>query len=157
MTNLNFQETDSEGFRKELIKHLDQIPKPAPIENEAQMNRAARDLTAAIQATIATCVKRTKPRPDAERWWNGDHKKIWKKLNRLRTDSYRHRAITDHKAHQELRTLSNHYGEEIVRAKRQHWSDYLEEMKANEIWNASKYLRARWGIEVAHASQPSRS
>ena len=112
-----------------------------PIQEAAQIDHVAGNLTTAIQVTIAICVKRTKPRLDAKRWWNSDLKRIRKKLNRLRADSYKYRALTNHTVHQELCTLSSHYGDEIIRAKRQHWSDYLEEMTANEIWNANKYLR----------------
>ena len=113
----NFRNVDWEQFRKELTTSLGQIPKPAPIASEAQLEQAAANLTAAIQSIIAVCVKRTKPRPDAKRWWNSDLKEMRKRINRLRSISYRYRALTTHTVHQELRALSNHYGDEIIQAK----------------------------------------
>ena len=140
-TNLNFRDTDWDQYRKELAKNLGCLPKPAPITTEEQIDRAASSLSTAIQSATTSCVKHAKPRPDAKRWWNSDLKKLQKRINRPRTDSYKFRALTDHPVHRELRELSNHYGDKIIHAKCQHWADYLEEMKANEIWNANKYLR----------------
>ena len=64
-----------------------------------------------------------------------------KELNRLRATSYHNRVLTDHASHRKMRDFSNRYGKEIQTAKRQHWSDYLEEMDANDIWTANRYLR----------------
>ena len=55
--------------------------------------------------------------------------------------SYRHRALADHFSHEELRIKSNQYGEAIIQAKRQHWTNYLEEMTAADIWTANKFIR----------------
>ena len=63
------------------------------------------------------------------------------KKKRIRANSYRNRAIANHPSHSELKTKSNEYGEEIIKAKRSHWSNYLEDMTANEIWTANKYIR----------------
>jgi len=63
-----------------------------------------------------------------------------KELNRIRADSYRNRALTDHTSHKEL-MKSNTYGEAILLAKKQHWENYLEEMTSDEIWTANKYLK----------------
>jgi len=63
-----------------------------------------------------------------------------KELNRIRADSYRNRALTDHSSHKELKKKSNTYGEAILLAKKQHWENYLEEMTSDEIWTANKYL-----------------
>ena len=141
LANLNFRDVDWDLFRKELIGTLGLIPKPAPIVDGEELDRAAADLTTAIQSATKACVKRVKPRPDAKRWWNNDLRKLRKRINRLRAVSFRNRALTNHTVHRELRALSNRYGDEILSAKRQHWSDYLEDMSANEIWNANRYLR----------------
>jgi hypothetical protein len=63
-----------------------------------------------------------------------------KELNRLRSQSYNYRAIANHPSHRELRRKSRTYGSAIISAKRTHWSDYLEEMTADDIWTANKYL-----------------
>jgi ribonuclease HI/exonuclease III len=138
--NLNFRDVDWEVFHSTLKNALNDIPKPVPISTEDQLSRAAEDLTNTLRTTIGTCVKRSKPRPDAKRWWNRDLKKRRKELRKLRADSYRFRTLTDHPVHKERRELSNKYGNEIQIAKRQHWANYLEEMGANDIWTANKYL-----------------
>jgi ribonuclease HI/exonuclease III len=140
-TNYNFRDVDWDIFRRTLKENMDLIPHAAAITTETQLTQAAEDLTNAIHLTIQSCIRRSKPRPDTKRWWNSDLRKSRKGLNKLRTISYRNRTITDHPAHQELRTRSNKYGEDILQAKRQHWSDYLEDMDASGIWTANKYLR----------------
>ena len=83
----------------------------------------------------------TKPRPDAKRWWNGELKRARKELNRIRTASFLFRALADHPSHEELRFKSRRYGELIVQAKHQHWTTYLEEMTAADVWTANKFIR----------------
>ena len=95
----------------------------------------------AIQKSIQENIVKTKPRPDSKRWWNGDLKKMRKGLNRIRYSSFRNRALADHPSHEELRIKSSQYGEAIIQAKRQHWSNYLEEMSAADIWTANKFIR----------------
>ena len=58
----------------------------------------------AIQEMIQENVIKTKPRPDTKRWWNGDLRKVKKDLNRLKSVSFRNRAVADHFSHEELRT-----------------------------------------------------
>ena len=86
-------------------------------------------------------VAKTKPRPDAKRWWNGDLRKRKKDLNRLSAQSYRYRALADHPSHAELKAKNTQYGDAIIQAKRQHWINYLEEMTAADIWTANKYIK----------------
>jgi hypothetical protein len=139
--SFNFRETDWEEFRTKLKPRLQFSPDKPVINNREELNAAVSDLTQALQETIQEVVKRSKPRPDAKRWWNGELVKMRKELNRLRADSYRFRAIADHPSHSDLKTKSNIYGEAIIQAKRSHWSNYLEEMTTNEIWTANKYIR----------------
>ena len=60
-----------------------------------------------------------------------------KRLKKLRAASFRNR-LTDHLSHSEV---SNRYGEEVLAAKRQHWTSYLEDMSVSDIWTANRYLR----------------
>jgi hypothetical protein len=102
---------------------------------------AVEDLTQALQETIQEVVKRSKPRPYSKRWWNGDLIKMRKALYMLRADPYRFVAFANHLSHRELKIESNKYGKAIVQAKRSHWTNYLEEMSANKIWTANKYIK----------------
>ena len=137
----NFREADWDKFRRKLTTKLGAIPEDPIIHTPEQLAQAVDHLTLAIQTSIQEEIPITKPRPDSKRWWNGDLKRMRKDLNRLRALSYRFRAIANHPSHEELRLLSNQYGEAIVQAKRQHWSNYLEEMIADDIWTANKFIK----------------
>ena len=137
----NFRVTDWDEYRKKLEPRLQLSPNRPIITNAEELDTAIDELTKALQDTTKEVVKKSKPRPDAKRWWNGDLIKRRKELNRLRSDSYRFRAIADHPSHSELKTKSNAYGEAIIQAKRSHWAEYLEEMTAKDIWTANKFIR----------------
>jgi len=148
--SFNFRETDWDEYRKKLTPRLQLTPERPVINNVEQLNEAIDNLTQALQETTLEVVKRSKPRPDAKRWWNGDLIKMRKGLNRLRSDSYRYRAIADHPSHSDLKTQSSVYGEAIIQAKRSHWANYLEEMTVNDIWTANKYIKE----PVGHGGSP---
>jgi ribonuclease HI len=137
----NFRDVDWDKYKKTLRNKLSQTTDEPIITNTEQLNEAVRCLTTAIQETTQEMVKRSKPRPDAKRWWSGDLNRMKKDLNRLRKDSYSNRAIANHPSHRELKTKSNKYGEAIIQAKRQHWTSYLEDMTASDIWTANKYIK----------------
>ena len=64
-----------------------------------------------------------------------------KKLNRLKNLSFKFHVIANHFSHTALRQDSKTYSKAIIQAKRSHWSNYLEEMTADKIWTANKYLK----------------
>ena len=137
----NFRETDWDKFRQNLLPRLQPATDEQDITNPDQLNEAILHLTTALQATIQATVTKSKPRPDAKRWWNGDLRRAKKELNRLRATSYKNRALINHPSHSELKTKSNQYGDAIIHAKRQHWASYLEDMSANDIWTANKFIK----------------
>ena len=141
LPSFNFRETDWDDYKKKLEPRLARSPDKPVITNQDQLNTAIGDLTTALQETTQEVVKRRKARPDAKRWWNGELIRMRKELNRIRSDSYRFRALANHPSHRELKTKSNAYGKAIIQAKRNHWTNYLEEMAGNEIWTANKYLK----------------
>jgi hypothetical protein len=141
----NFRIADWEEIKKTLTLKLDLLPQAMPIENLQQLEEAGANLTKAIQETIEERVTRCKPRPDAKRWWNEELTAMRKDLNRLRSESFRNRAIANHPSHRELRCKSRKYGNEIILAKRAHWTAYLEEMSENDIWTANKYIKSPAG------------
>jgi len=137
----DFRNMDWEEFRTHLVSRLEEVPDPEAPTTKEQLHEMVRSLTEAIQDTIRAKVTLRKPRPDSKRWWNGDLKRLKRELNKLRANSYRFRALTDHPIHAETRRKSNQYGEEIVKAKRQHWAEYLEEVTENNIWATNRYLK----------------
>jgi ribonuclease HI len=137
----NFREVDWDNYRHKLRTKLLATPDPQVIADLTQLTEAAECLTQALQETIHEEIPKTKPRPDAKRWWNGDLRKRKREINRLRVQSYRFRALANHPSHEELRVQSGKYGDAIIQAKRQHWADYLEEMTSADIWSANKFIR----------------
>ena len=141
----NFRTADWDDFRRALSAKLDLLPRPAQIRDVQHLEETGNNLTRIIQETIKEKVTENKPRPDAKRWWNSDLSKMRKELNRLRKESFQNRAIANHPSHRELRKKSRIYGRSIISAKRSHWTEYLEEMTANDIWTANKYLKCPVG------------
>ena len=139
--SFNFREADWEEYREKLKPKLARLPDKPVIMNTAQLSSAIGDLTLALQETTKEVIKRNKDCPDTKQWWNRELIKMKKELNRLRSSSYTYRAIANHPSHSELKQKSNRYGEAIVQAKRSHWTNYLEEMTANEMWTANKYIK----------------
>lgn len=137
----NFRETNWDEYRKILQNKLQRTPDTQAIANQEQLNQAAGNLITAIQETTKEVVKVSRPRLDTKRWWNHELRRMKKEINRLRTISYTFRAIANHPSHSELKTKSNEFGEEIIQAKRKHWTNYLEEMTASKIWTANKYIK----------------
>jgi hypothetical protein len=137
----NFREVDWTDFRKNLEARLKDLNTPQLLTTEIQFQKAVKDLTEAIQDMIRTRVKIRRPCPDSKRWWNSDLKRMKKELNKLRVESFRNRALTDHPIHRDVRRLSNKYGMEILKAKRQHWTDFLEEATVDDIWTANRYFK----------------
>ena len=137
----NFREADWDKFRRELRHKLLTVPNPQVIDSPEQLHTVTTSLTHALQTTIEENISKTRPRPDARRWWNGDLKKRRKELNKLRSNSFIYRAVADHPSHALYRLKSNQYGDAIIQAKRQHWTNYLEEMTAADIWTANKFIK----------------
>ena len=137
----NFREVDWEDFKEILDNRLETAPNPPTITSPDHLTATLDQLTKVIQDVIQENVTKSKPRPDEKRWWNGDLRRMKKEINRLRAISFNYRALADHPSHEELRIKCNAYGESIVKAKRQHWTNYLEEMTATEIWTANKFIK----------------
>ena len=53
----------------------------------------------------------------------------------------KHRAVPNHPCHKEWKAATNDYGKAILKAKRQHWIDFLEEAADHELWTANGYLK----------------
>jgi ribonuclease HI len=50
------------------------------------------------------------------------------------------RALPLHECHGKLKTLKNHYAEEITSTKKQHWIEWLEDIEGNDLWTANRYV-----------------
>jgi len=48
--------------------------------------------------------------------------------------------VDDHPSHQDLHQACQKYAADIAKAKIEHWSDFLENADATDIWSVNKYL-----------------
>ena len=162
----NFRVTDWDMFRKDLQKRLEEIPDPTLIYDADTLHNAVNSLTNSLQGSIEAVVKLNKPCPHSKRWWNSDLEKLKKRLNKLRRTKFQFRALPDHHSHHNFRVCERDYAEEIKKAKKQHWEDFLEEASTDDMWTANKYLKTPVGdgrtrvptLEVKnHLDRPSQA
>jgi len=111
------------------------------------------NLTTAIQATIQEKVKLNKPCPHSKGWWNGNFCQLRKRLNQLSRLCMKQRAVPDHPCHEEWKTVASNYEEAIIKAKHQHWMDFLEEVADHKLWTANRYSKNRWAMGAKLISQ----
>jgi len=121
------------------------IPLPTHIKSAEELQQAASDLTTTIQTTIQEKVKLSKPCPHSKRWWNSDLRQLKKELNKLSHTCMRQREVPDHPCHRERKTKAYKYGEAILKAKCQHWTDFLEEAANHNLWTANSYIKEPTG------------
>ena len=87
--SFNFKDVDWTTFKASLHTKLNTNPTPQTLLNTAQIKTALDNLTKAIQTTIEETVIVLKPRPDTKRWWNKKLNVMKKKLNKLRSISFK--------------------------------------------------------------------
>ncbi|KII85399.1 hypothetical protein PLICRDRAFT_115774, partial [Plicaturopsis crispa FD-325 SS-3] len=105
----NFRMTDWDDFRDELEARLGDISGPNRLTTEEDFQRAADELTGAIQDTIRTTVPESKPCPHSRRWWSKELSDLKWRKNRLENESYKNRRLQDHPIHVECRQVRNAY------------------------------------------------
>jgi len=133
----NFRMADWEAFREQLVANLENIPLPAVIDTKEGLQQAVLNLMEMIQNTVKESIQVSKPCPYSKRWWNGDLRKLRKELNKLSRTTMKQRAIPHHHCHGDRRKAAQEYGNAITEAKQKHWTDYLEEASAKDLWTAN--------------------
>ena len=128
-------------FREEISQRLAQAPMWININEEAGFNRKVETLTSIIQETIETKIPTCKPNPLSKRWWTKALDNLKKEGNHLSRTSYKYRALPDHHSHRQYKEHRKEFADAILRAKRQHWEDFLEEATEREIWIANKFIK----------------
>ena len=136
----NFRLVDWGAFRDELRASLVNIPSPAPLASDAAFQSAVSDLTGALQNTIHTQIPLSKPSPHSKRWWSNRLSDLKRSKNKLSNLSCRYRASPDHPSHEEHRKIRNLYGEEIWKAKQEHWNEFLGHTAGHDIWITNCYI-----------------
>jgi hypothetical protein len=136
----NFRMADWKVFNEELAARLVDIPLPAILTTEVDFQNAVDNLTSTLQDVICTTIPMLKPCPYSKCWWNKELSDLKKAKNKLSSISYKFRAMPDHPSHEQHRAVRNQYGEAILKAKEQHWAEFLEEAEERELWIANKYI-----------------
>jgi hypothetical protein len=132
--------TDWKDFKEELAIRLTDIPLPTSLTTEDEFQAAVNNLTSTLQDVIRTTVPVSRPCPHSKRWWSKELSDLKKRKNKLSGISYKYRAVPDHPSHEQHKAACNHYGDAIVKAKEQHWVDFLEEAEERDLWIANKYI-----------------
>ena len=132
----NFRAMDWLKFQETLAEQLATMPDPCTLLDKAQFQRAADDLTVALQAAIKLTVPMSKPSPHSCCWWNEDLSQLKKEMNRLGGASYKYCAIADHLLHSQYKEIWSKYGSAIKQAKKQHWDNFLEGLSSKDLWMA---------------------
>jgi len=141
----NFREVDWEAFWERLKVHLEDVPLPARISTSEALQQAALNLTTVIQEMIQEKVKLNKPCPHSKRWRNGKLHQLRKRLNQLSRVCMKQRSVSNHPCHEKRKTVASDYREAIIKAKHQHWVDFLEEVADHDLWTANGYLKELTG------------
>lgn len=141
----NYRETDWDEFKDLLTVELDKISPARPLVTDEEFQHAVRALTDAIQRTVEQKVPKLKPNPHSKCWWTKDLTFLRQEVAKLSHLSYKLCNDPDHPCHEEHCTKRNQYSEAIKQTKKDHWINWLEEIKGNDIWIANKYLTAAAG------------
>ncbi|KAF9441566.1 hypothetical protein P691DRAFT_683472 [Macrolepiota fuliginosa MF-IS2] len=136
----NFKMMEWENFQEELEKKLPELQDPGEINLVSDLEEQIECLTRILQELIKAAVPVVKVCSHMKRWWNRKLEMMKKELNKLNWKSYLWKHTPEHPAFQEYKCLWNRYSEAILRAKRTHWEDFLEEAMEQEMWTASHYL-----------------
>ena len=139
-TSINFRAANWEAFNDKLETLLSGWDRSNPILDKGELEDEVQKLTETIQEAIRSSIKSNNPRPNAKRWWNSDLETKRKQLKRLRSEVKKNRAIPDHSSHKNLKTAIVAFSEAMNKAKREHWTEYLENAMEKDIWTANKYI-----------------
>ena len=61
----------------------------------------------------------------------------------LSNESYEYHALMDHPVHEEHRKIQLDYSVAILKAKKDHWDAFLEDMSYREVWMANHYISGK--------------
>jgi hypothetical protein len=135
----NWRDVDWKKFNKDLNTSLAPLP-PLPLASAEEFQAMARHLTQAITVTMENVVPHSKPCPHSKRWWTRDLSNLRQQVNQLSRKAYQMRGLPLHPCHEELKLLKNEYANEISSTKKQHWTDWLEDIEGNDLWTANRYI-----------------
>lgn len=82
----------------------------------------------------------TNPCPFTKRWWTCELSDLKQTQNCLSNKLYKLRHILNHPIHDEYKTAVDNFVTTLEKTKAQHWIDWLENITAQDIYIANKYI-----------------
>lgn len=132
----NWRDVDWEKFNEALSNSLSPHP-PLPLATDEEFQFMAGFITQCITETVDKFIPHSKPCPHSKHWWTKDLSSLRKKVAKLHHLAYKMRGIP---LHEELKRTKNEYTNLIQETKKQHWQDWLEDIKGNDIWTTNHYV-----------------
>lgn len=119
----NWREADPGEFLAALQDELDSRDLPTgDIKTAEELEKAITDVTESIYRARDRTVPELKNTPFTKRWWTKELAKERKQVQRLAWRSYKYRDDAHHDSHRDYRRARNTYGENIRKAKKEHWT-----------------------------------
>ncbi|KAF5340335.1 hypothetical protein D9611_007948 [Ephemerocybe angulata] len=138
----NFKEVDWPHFEEYLQDLLADQPPDEPIPDEATFTKRVDDLVNKIQKAIEYAVPLAKKAPYARRWWNSHLSEMRDKKVEMGETAKRYRALPDHPIHAELKQHLVDYATEIIKAKNEHWEEYLTNASIEDLSTIGGYMKS---------------
>jgi hypothetical protein len=138
----NYRQVDWKEYNKMLKTKLEEaIDTPMPATPQ-QFHHQLHALTKTIEDTTEELVPKSKPSPYMKRWWSLQLTQTRTETRRLGRKAYARRNDLADAAHENYRAARNRYTDEIERAKKDHWKEFLDCIDQKTIWTAHKYASA---------------
>jgi hypothetical protein len=136
----NFRALDFDKFNETLQTCLNRDSPATRISTSAEFHDKVSKLITIIQETIEEFAPLKKPCPFSKRWWNQELTELKKRKSRLSNEAYKYRDIANHPSKEEHKKSNRQYAEAIEWVSKAHWTDWLENISAQHIYTANKYV-----------------
>lgn len=141
----NFRMTDWEKFLKCLKDIRVKRDELRRLETPEELEKCIRELDEDLKVTIEKTVPLKSPIPGCKPWWNSDLKRRRKKVARLRALCFRYRYMPTHEYHQMLKEDEAALKKEIEKAKKDYWTQFLENADSKTLFMANRYATKPYG------------
>ncbi len=139
----NFRATDWKDFREYLTKELDKLGNPKRIRSKEELDAALVQLEKVIISTMDKVVPRRKLSP----YTKGGGQRSWTRRGKEALESGRqghgNTGNTQHIRRSEIkRKARNTYSNLYKKSKVDHWTNWIEHLSNQMVWDAHKFVRA---------------
>jgi len=134
----NYEKADWKTMETKLSDYLLTVLDPSTA-TPVSIDKAATELTNALQRAITETTPRKKACPFSKRWWNENLTNQRKATNKARNRFRRTRNNEDHLLWKEKKNL---FRKSIKEAKQKTWREFVENADEKSIWQVKKYMNA---------------